>query len=391
MIRLTNRHIITLVILLFSAFCSAQQLPTDGKLTIDSATQKLAKRLLKNKQGSIVALNPSTGEIICMVSHNKIYDGINRAISMTYSPGSTFKTAQALTLLSENELSPWTSYKCNKGFWQDNIHIGCHQHDSPLDLVQAIGQSCNSYFCKAFRNFIDDRVKYSTKYSALRRWHRYMTSMGLGKPLGIDMQGELSGEIPDSSFLDRKNNGRWNGTTIMWMGMGQGEVTTTPLQLCNLAALIGNRGWYITPHIHANTTEAPLDSMYIRRHYCIVREKAFKTVIEGMRAAVINGTCAGINTQTYKICGKTGTAENEGNDHSIFMGFAPMGNPKIAVSVYVENGGFGADLAAPLASLVMEQFITGKLSQRSKRHAYQWENYKVKITPVEIPINLDDL
>lgn len=358
-------------------------------VSIDPKLQHLAQQLLQGKQGSIVAIEPSTGRIRCLVSHDKVDDGINRAISMTYSPGSTFKTAQALEMLSEGTLTPEKTYPCRRGFYFNRIHIGCHPHKAPLSLVQAIGQSCNSYFCKAFQEMIDNREAYLTKYRAINRWAAYMHSFGLGRPLGVDIPGEVGGCVPDSAYLQKRHPHGWNGTTIMWMGMGQGEVTTTPLQLCNLAALIANRGWYITPHIHLPKHKK--DDEEYGRHNSLATTEAYNIVIKGMRAAVAGGTAASINNTQYKICGKTGTAENEGKDHSIFMGFAPMEQPKIAVSVYVENGGFGADLAAPLAALIIEQAINGQLSPTSKLKAKRWSSHQVKITPVEIPINLDDL
>lgn len=361
-----------------------------GKLCLDPALQQLAERLLQGKQGSIVAIEPATGRIRCMVSHNKVDDGVNRAIAKVYSPGSTFKTAQALEMLSEGTLVPEKTFPCHRGFYFNKIHIGCHPHRAPLALVQAIGQSCNSYFCKAFQEMIDNRTAYLTKYRAINRWARYMHSFGLGHRLGIDLPGEVAGCIPDSAYLQRRHRGNWNGTTIMWMGMGQGEVTTTPLQLCNLAAIIANRGWYVTPHIHRIPASSK-DSTYIRRHHSLAKPAAFNTVIAGMRAAVTGGTAASINTPLYKICGKTGTAENEGRDHSIFMGFAPMTDAKIAVSVYVENGGFGADLAAPLAALIIEQAVRGHLSPASQRKVALWSQKNVKITPVEKVIRFDDL
>ncbi|MBM6991920.1 MAG: penicillin-binding protein [Prevotella sp.] len=387
---MNKRQILFLIYLFVTAGGLAQQLPADGPLTIDPKLQALGERLLQNKQGSIVAIEPATGKILALVSIDKVNDGVNRAISMEYSPGSTFKVAQTLEMLTEGTLVPEKTFPCHKGFYFDGIHIGCHPHKAPLALVQAIGQSCNSYFCKLFQEMIDNRKAYLTKYRAINRWASYMHSMGLGKPLGIDLPGEASGLIPDSAFLQRTHRS-WNGTTIMWVGMGQGEVSITPIQLCNLAAMIGNRGYYITPHIHEATADKPLDEKYTVKHQCMASQKAIDIVIQGMRATIVNGTAASINTPEYKICGKTGTAENKGDDHSIFMGFAPMDNPKIAVSVYVENGGFGADLAAPLASLIIEQHLTGKLSEKSENHASKWESKKVKITPVEVPVNFDDL
>lgn len=377
---------------------TAAQLPDDN-LTVDTALQSLATRLLQGKQGSIVAIEPHTGRVLALVSRDKVDDGINRAIGMTYSPGSTFKTAQTLEMVSEGTLTAKTTYPCHKGFYYNKVRIGCHEHPSPLSLVQAIGQSCNSYFCKAFQEMVDNREAYPSQFAAMNRWHDYMRSFGLGAPLGIDMEGEVGGTIPNAAWLNAHHS-RWNGTTIMWIGMGQGEVTTTPLQLCNLAALIANRGWYITPHIHevapANASKdsalpTSIDSTYLRRHYSLATKEAIDLVVRGMRACVINGTAASINRTDYAICGKTGTAENEGHDHSAFMGFAPMNDPKVAVSVYVENGGFGADLAAPLAALIMEQAVNGKLSATSRQKARRWADKNVKITPVEREISFDDL
>ena len=362
----------------------------DSALTIDDRLQQLATRLMRNKQGSIIAIEPSTGRILALVSHDRVDAGVDRAISAVYSPGSTFKVAQAMEMLSEGTLTAERTYPCNKGFYFNRIHIGCHVHRSPLSLVQAIGQSCNSYFCKAFQEMIDNRVAYPTQFRAVNRWARYMHSYGLGRKLGVDLPNEAAGTVPDSSSLNAHHS-RWNGTTIMWVGMGQGEVKTTSLQLCNLAALIANRGYYFIPHIHDASEHHPLDSKYLVPQRALVTPEAMRLVVEGMRACVVSGTASSINTPDYAICGKTGTAENEGSDHSIFMGFAPMEHPKIAVSVYVENGGFGADLAAPLASLVMEQYISGKLSEASEKKAAQWEKKAVKVTPVEVPVNFDDL
>lgn len=386
--------IITLFILyIFGIQVKAQgvyQLPTDGPLTVNSKLQSLAEKLLSNKQGSIVAINPSNGEILCLVSHDKVDETINRAVSVEYSPGSTFKVAQAATLLTFGAITPETTYPCHKGFWTNGIHIGCHEHKSPLNLVQALGQSCNSYWCQAFRDFVDNRTLYPVKATALNDWHSFMLSMGLGQPIGIDLPGEAGGLIPDAAYLDMKHKG-WNGTTIMWLGMGQGEVETTPLQLCNLAAVIANRGFWYTPHIHKTLEGQSLNGCTVEKHKARPSVEAFNIVVEGMRNAVISGTCTSIRNPHYKICGKTGTAQNEGHDHSVFMGFAPSVNSKIAVSVYVENGGWGADLACPIGGLIMEQYVLGKLTPESEKKARTIENKNVKIKKVEVPVLFDDL
>lgn len=372
--------------LLFSLCLSAQQQPAHTTETL----QQLAERLLNGKQGSIVAIEPQTGRILALVSRDKIGDGINRAVSTTYSPGSTFKTAQALFFLSSGWLTPDKTYPCRKGFYFNKIHVGCHVHKAPLDLVGAIGQSCNSYFCKAYQEYIDDRGFTLTKWRAINSWAKFMHSLGLGIRIAPSLANEATGVIPDSTYL-RNHYRAWNGTTIMWMGMGQGEVQTSPLQLCNLAALIANGGWWITPHFdNEQQLDGPTDVTPVR-HESLATPDAIELVQRGMRLCVTHGTAAAINTPACRICGKTGTAENKGEDHSIFMGYAPMANARVAVSVYVENGGFGADLAAPIASLIIEKALTGHLSAASEAKAKRWAKHQVKITPVEKPISFDDL
>lgn len=381
-----RRQALLPLFLLFSLCLSAQQQPAHTTETL----QQLAERLLNGKQGSIVAIEPQTGRILALVSRDKIGDGINRAVSTTYSPGSTFKTAQALFFLSSGWLTPDKTYPCHKGFYFNKIHVGCHVHKAPLDLVGAIGQSCNSYFCKTYQEYIDDRGFTLTKWRAINSWAKFMHSLGLGIRIAPSLANEATGVIPDSTYL-RNHYRAWNGTTIMWMGMGQGEVQTSPLQLCNLAALIANGGWWITPHFdNDQQLDGPTDVTPVR-HESLATPDAIELVQRGMRLCVTHGTAAAINTPAYRICGKTGTAENKGEDHSIFMGYAPMANARVAVSVYVENGGFGADLAAPIASLVIEKALTGHLSAASEAKAKRWARHQVKITPVEKPISFDDL
>lgn len=363
----------------------------DSRMTVDTALQTLARRLLTGKQGSIVAIDPRSGEVKCMVSSTvkdeivgddgtvkDTAENINRAISVEYSPGSTFKTAQTLALFSMGAVARETSNSCSKGFWHKNVHIGCHEHRSPLKLVEALGLSCNSFYCKEFTRMVNDRTHYPSKLDAINTWHSYMASMGLGRQLGFDMPGEAAGVIPTPGYLERLHNGRWNGETVTWIGIGQGEVETTPLQLCNLAASIANRGWWIVPHIYYH----PGDTTYMRHNYTIASEEAYKVTVEGMRLCVTRGTGTAANSADYLVCGKTGTAENIGHDHSLFIGFAPMNNPKIAVAVVIENGGWGADLACPLAGIIMEQSIKGSLSQRSENKVEQWERYAVVPTSI---------
>jgi penicillin-binding protein 2 len=213
---------------------------------------------------------------------------------------------------------------------------------------------------------------YETKEEAITTWRSYMQSMGLGGPMHIDIEGEQGGLLAGADYLNRRYKDGWDGKTIWWAGMGQGDVTCTPLQLCNLAVTIANRGWYYIPHVHKETT----NKRYLTRRQTKVAAEAYTPVVEGMRLAVEKGTATSIKT-TYPICGKTGTIENPGRDHSAFIGFAPMAEPKIAVSVYVEHGGFGADLAAPMAGLIIEQYLKGALSKESQAKAKRLAEIKL--------------
>lgn len=378
-----------ILFLLISVIVNGQTTPSNDHFTINTNMQSLGERLLEGKQGSIVAIDPTTGEIKCMISNSFMSDSLNRAIAEEYSPGSTFKTAQALTLLTEGIIDKNKHYSCYDGFWINNVHIGCHKHRSPQNLIGAISNSCNSYFCKAFMDMIDDRNCYNNKAQAINVWHEYMLSMGFGQPLGVDMLGEKGGIVPDAHYLDHIHHCRWNSQTIMWMGMGQGEVMVTPLQLCNLAATIANHGFYYIPHINRGTKETPIDAKYNNRIETLINANAYNIVTEGMRMTMVNGTAKNQNSKLYQIYGKTGTAENEGDDHSIFIGFATLKNKTIAICVFIENGGFGADLAAPMASLMIEQYLTGKLSIRSQRKAQQWQNYIV--LPSEAPDDFEEV
>lgn len=368
--------------------------PVAGKnvtLSIDIKLQALGERLLEGKIGSIVAIEPSTGEVLCMVSsptfNPKLMVGkqrgknhlalsrnewkplLNRAIMGQYPPGSTFKTTQALTYMTEGIITPTTAFPCHHGFYYKGLHVGCHGHASPISLVGAISTSCNSYFCWGLYKMMSNRSKYSNVDDAMNIWRDYMVSMGFGYKLGIDLPGEKRGMIPNAGFYDKAYRGSWNGLTVISISIGQGEVNATPLQIANLGATIANRGYYYVPHVVRKVQGLPLDTLYRYKHYTKASRTAYDYVVAGMRSSVIRGTCASANTPDYEICGKTGTAQNRGQDHSVFMGFAPMNNPKIAIAVYVENGGWGADYGVPLGALMMEQYIKGKLSPQSEAKA----------------------
>ena len=359
-----KRTLISLISALVAMVLPAQGLPTDGPLTLRPMLQQLGDRLLKGKTGSIVAINPANGEILCLATNTPKGSDVRQAIGRPQAPGSTFKTAQALTLLSEGIVDMQTAVECNEGITDGNIKVGCHKHRSPLTIKDALAQSCNTWFLMTFASMINDDFMYDNRNEAITTWRSYMQSMGLGGPMHIDIDGEQGGLLAGADYLNRRYPDGWDGKTIWWAGMGQGDVTCTPLQLCNLAVTIANRGWYYVPHIHQNTK----NQRYLTKRQTKVAPEAYQPVVEGMHMAVEKGTAIGIKT-TYPICGKTGTIENPGRDHSAFIGFAPMTAPKIAVSVYIEHGGFGADMAAPIAALVIEQYLKGALSPKSEAQA----------------------
>jgi penicillin-binding protein 2 len=255
--------------------------------------------------------------------------------------------------------------------------VGCHGHASPLPLVPAISTSCNGYFCWGLYYMMGNRKKYPHVQDAMNKWRDYMVSMGFGYKLGIDLPGERRGLIPNAEYYDNAYNKSWNGLTIISIALGQGEVNATPLQIANLAATIANRGYYYVPHVVRKVKGEPLDTTFTRKHVSKASRQAYEYIVAGMRSAVERGTCRSAERADYAVCGKTGTAQNRGQDHSVFMGFAPMEKPKIAVAVYVENGGWGADYGVPLGSLIMEQYINGKLSQASEEKATVFQHKRI--------------
>jgi penicillin-binding protein 2 len=375
------------------------QLPKPGKnltLSIDLKLQELGERLMEGKIGSIVAIEPSTGEVLCMVS-SPSYDPrqmtgrqrsknhtllaanpekplLNRSIMGLYPPGSTFKTSQGLTFLSEGIITPTTPFPCSHGFNFKGLHVGCHGHATPLPLVPALSTSCNGFFCWGLYHMIGAKSKYGSVQNAMNTWRDYMVSMGFGYKLGIDLPGEKRGLIPNAQFYDNAYKGSWNGLTIISISIGQGEVLLTPLQIANLGATIANRGYYYVPHVVRKVQGEPLDTLFTRKHQTMASHKSYEYVVQGMRSSALGGTCHDLSRYDFEACGKTGTAQNKGHDHSVFMGFAPMNNPKIAVAVYVENGGWGATYGVPIGGLIMEQYIKGKLSEASQRRAEEFQH-----------------
>ena len=376
----------------------------DLTLSIDMELQALGERLMKNKIGSIVAIEPSTGEVLCMVSSptfdphdligrqrganhlalskDKRKPLLNRAIQGTYPPGSTFKTSQALTYLQEGIITPETLLPCTHGFVLGSLHVGCHDGYASWSVIPAIATSCNGFFCWGLYRMMSSS-KFSNVQEAMTVWKDHMVDMGFGYKLGIDLPGEQRGFIPNAAYYDKVYKGSWKGQTIISIAIGQGEVTLTPLQIANLCSTIANRGYYIAPHVVREVHGGDLDSLYHTRHYTTVERRYYDIVVQGMRNAVLMGTCRSANTPFFEVCGKTGTAQNRGKDHSVFMGFAPKDDPKIAIAVFVENGGFGAVYGVPIGALMMEKYINGQLSEASEQKASDFEHRVIHYSDTE--------
>lgn len=360
-------------------------------LSIDAELQAYGEKLMVNKLGSVVAIEPSTGEILALVS-SPSYDPellvgrvrtnnfkdlqsdplkplFNRASMAMYPPGSTFKLINGLIGLQEGVLRPEMRYPCHGGYPYGR-GVGCHEHRSPLDLIHSVENSCNAYFCYVFRNIVDN-PKYSSPAEALGEWRRYVQSFGFGKRLGSDVANELNGIVASPELYNRiYGKNAWKSITIVSLSIGQGELGITPLQMANMSAILANRGHYYIPHLVKRIDgDKGIDPKFKVRHQTLIDTALFRPIVEGMYLAVNGEPGSGATARRaavpgLDICGKTGTAQNpHGDDHSIFIAFAPKDNPKIAIAVYVENGGFGATYAAPIASLMIEKYLKDSLSR----------------------------
>lgn len=358
---------------------------TDLYLSIDRKAQQLAEELLCGKVGSVVAIEPKTGEILVMASAPNWNPGtlvgkersanyqqlasdpnkplINRATQAQYSPGSTFKTLQALVGLQEKAITPRTLYPCNG---KQSSPIKCtHSHGNLVDLEEGIEQSCNPYFWAMFRDLLqrdgyaDGNVLFKQNYTT---WRDDILSFGLGQRFeDTDVSEQAAGYVPTVELYNKIYGSKgWKAITIRSLAIGQGEILVTPLQLANQAAAIANKGYYITPHLNRN------DSMKSHIHSTSVDSAYFDVVQTGMARVMSNGTGRWYNVENLQMCGKTGTVENvHGKDHALFIGFAPKDDPKIAIAVAVENAGFGATWACPIGSLIMEQYLTYEIKRKS--------------------------
>jgi penicillin-binding protein 2 len=360
----------------------------DLTTTIDADLQAYGEELMKNKRGSIVAIEPATGEILALIS-SPAYDPnllaghdraknymallndkkqiplFNRALMAQYPPGSTFKLMNALVGQQLGVLKSTTRFPCSLGFQLIQPPVKCHAHASPLDLVQSIQHSCNSYYCYAFKAIIE-RSGHKTTREAFNKWREIVMSFGYGKKFSNDLPNELSGNIPTPEHYDKLHGkNRWRALSIISLGIGQGEILVTPLQLANFTAIMANRGYYYVPHIvKAIGKSKYIDKKYTTKQTVLVDEKYFDIVIEGMNQVIEAGTGTGAKIAGVKLAGKTGTAQNpHGEPHSIFILYGPLKNPKIAVSVVVENGGWGATWAVPIASLMIEKYLNRKVKR----------------------------
>ncbi|MDR1793008.1 MAG: penicillin-binding protein 2 [Bacteroidales bacterium] len=358
--------------------------------SIDKSLQEYCEMLMQGKRGSIVAIEPSSGEILALVTApsyapamlegqmrdknflDLLYDTINkpllnRALTASYPPGSTFKLANALVTQQAGIVDETTRYSCSYGFSYGNRKLGCHGHASPLDITGSVQNSCNAWYCRAFKAMLENRKLYPNTATAYADWRRRIMLLGFGHKFDSDLPYQRKGLVPDTSYYNRfYGKNRWQATSIISVSIGQGEISATPVQLANLAALIANRGYYYPPHlIRAIDNIDSLNPRFVTKKYTGIAQQYFQPVILGMERAVTAGTARRAGVPGIRVAAKTGTAENpHGADHSLLVCFAPVENPKIAISVIVENGGFGATWAAPIASLIIEKYINGEVKRK---------------------------
>lgn len=374
---------------------------TDLHLSLDAKLQEFGEYLMQGRKGSIVALDPSTGEILALVScpsydpnllvgrarsnNFRMLDTssdkplFNRALMAMYPPGSTFKVVNGLIGLQEGVVHANTAFHCG-GRYPYGRGVGCHNHPDAQSMAQAVMMSCNPYFCHVFRRTIDN-PKYPNIETAFEAWRRYLSRFGLGHKLNVDLPGELPGIVPTVDFYNRYfRKGGWNSLTILSLSIGQGELSFTPLQLANMAAIIANRGHYYTPHV---TRCTPGDTRYDTVHNTGIDSEHFEAIVAGMSASVNSpigwgGTSWRAHSSEVEICGKTGTSQNpHGEDHSVFIAFAPRDNPKIAISVFIENAGFGGTWAAPIGGLMVEKYLFDTIYNRNMLEFIEFERKRL--------------
>ncbi|MFV0505469.1 MAG: penicillin-binding protein 2 [Bacteroidales bacterium] len=355
--------------------------------TIDIDLQTLADSLMQNKKGAVVAIEPETGELLTFLSapnynlsrlvgnqRGENYEAMikdslkpmfNRASSTSYPPGSTFKIAQSLVGLKKGILEPQTKYLCAGGYSVGRLHVRCH-HSANINLKTAIAKSCNAYYCHTFSDYLENK-QFPSIRDAYLSWRNDIMLLGYGESVSMDVNPESTGSVPTAEYYDKTtfNGYAWRPTWIISLSIGQGELGVTPLQLANHCALVANRGYYRKPHLVKRVGNKDIIAPKIDSQ---IDSSTFDIVVEGMKSVMEPGGTAGwYSLDNVQICGKTGTVENpHGKDHATFIAFAPKDNPKIAVAVFVENAGFGSTHAAPIASIMIDRYLNGSLSEKSK-------------------------
>jgi penicillin-binding protein 2 len=387
-------------------------LATSGETIVSSLDidiQKMGEQLLRNKVGSIVAIEPSTGEVLAFVS-SPTYDpnimvgrqqGNNymtllgspnrplnvRPISGYYSPGSSFKPVDDLIALQEGVIDPNTTFNCPGGYWAGNHYVRCEHTDGNISLRRGLARSCNTYACYVFQKLMTQK-KFKSKIAAYDSWESKVRKFGLGSKLDLDMPYERNGRLFTSAEYSKRFGKYWGYTTVISLAIGQGEMSATPLQMANIMAIIANRGYYIKPHLIKGIRDKQgIKKEYLVKNYAGVDAAHYEPVIDGMQDAVNSdhGTARESAIPNILFCGKTGTVQNpHGKNHSVFIGFAPRDNPKIAIAVIVENAGFGSSYAAPIASYLTEKYLTGKLSGNRVDRA-EWMKKQVVLPEVPKP------
>lgn len=360
--------------------------------TIDAELQSYAELLMQNKSGSVVAIEPSTGEILVMVSSpgylpedlvgrkrmenypkmavDSLLPLYNRALRAQYPPGSTFKMMHALVALQEGVITPFTSFHCSHGYHVGSFSQKCH-HNQSFQLTGSIAQSCNAFYSYTFRRILENPALSGVK-EGYERWREYVTSFGFANKVTLEFDEELNGFIPPPDYYQQKAfpNSRWRALPLISLAIGQGEIQTTPMQMANYAAVIANRGYYFSPHVVKSISNAEINRAFKEKHSTKVDFVHFEEIMDGLENT-LNASFPGTASNAYApgivICGKTGTAENpHGADHSTFIAFAPRENPKIAIAVYVEKGKWGNLYAAPISTLIIEKYLNGEIQPSRK-------------------------
>lgn len=383
--------------------------------TLDADLQLYGEQLMQNKIGGICAIDPTTGEILALITSptydpnlfigrdfSKNYTMVmqdtigkplfNRALQSSYPPGSTFKLMNALIGQQEGVLTPATHYPCAGGYPPLGGKPKCHAHPSPMDMPGSIATSCNSYYTYVFKSILDSR-KYKNQVEGYQAWRDYVLSFGVGIEIGTDLPFEKKGNVPTVAYYDKVfGKGGWKSITLAGagLGIGQAELGVTPVQMCNIICTIANRGFYYVPHvIRSIEGDTSFVKKWTEKHYTkVTNREYYENVIDGMALVMTGGTGRGVQIPGYEMCGKTGTAQNpHGDDHSVFVMFGPKDNPKIAIAVLVENAGFGAAYAAPIASLMVEQYLNGKVERKDMEQRMMESDLIHKKPGLKIPTN----